>query len=132
MSRRFSSIVESEKRESVFDHVLKVLDPGPAALLTRVREHTGDLDEAADELNKCIKEDAVVGILPGFATDTDIRDFYLANASVVDDELASREFFDTPPTEYGTYSLSSMLEYGTAIAIIRWAGIAAVAVRGIS
>lgn len=113
------------------ENALIILKPGPGGLLKRIQNITSDMDQTASELENCIEEDAVVGILSSFTSDSDLRDFYAEFKTEIDDSLSDDDFFTKTPETYGAWSLDSIIEYATATVIIKWSKEIAMTIRSI-
>jgi len=128
---KFTKYLTETKKIDEIENVITILDKGPSGLLKRIHNITADKQLTASELEKGITEDAVVGIISSFASDSDIRDFYAEYKTEIDDELTTDGFFEKTPESYGAWSLDSIVEYGTATVIIKWSKIISTAIRSL-
>ena len=58
-------------------------------------------------------------LIEGFINDADVYDFYLKYRNDIDEILSDINFYDTPPSEYNSYSLYDYVVEGTKEAVLK-------------
>jgi hypothetical protein len=107
--RKFTEAIESNKFQEVIDEVKKMIE-------NTIEKGGGEFKSFVESYIKNPKEVKIEGLI----NDSDIYDFYLKYRNQIDECLNDIKFYDTNPSELGTFGLYEYTINGTLSAVLEF------------
>lgn len=107
--KKFTEAIQANKFQEVIDEIKSLIEK-------TIEKSGGDFDSFTESFIKTPKDVKIEGLI----NDSDVYDFYLKYRNQIDECLKDINYYDTPPSELGSFGLYEYTIVGTNSSILEF------------